>query len=195
LIPGRLKPVKDRILAYFKAGEFEKAIKILNSSAILLEASDIQPVLADCERMAAEALLRSDFIEARQRYHRREGLLALLNGGFDPKKLIPPVQMPEIYRGKILLVSIFGGVVDEVVCLRSNDVHHQDILRNTELAIQDLGLHGSQVRELGGASINCEPDGSVIIWGGSDEFGACDKHFAAMLIRLAYPNKTIAIQD
>lgn len=86
-------------------------------------------------------------------------------------------------------------MIDAMVCLRSNDLHHRDILRNTEMEIADLGLHGSRVRELGGASVTVEPDGTTCIRGGSDDFGACDRNLAAELIRLACPDKVVAVRD
>jgi hypothetical protein len=186
---------KERVLAYFEAGEFERAIELINASGVSLVGADIHRVITLFERMAAEALSRNVFVTVRQLHVRRESLLAFRDGGFDADKLIPQVKIPEAYRGKILLVSISGGVIGEIVCLRSNDLHHRDILRNTELAMQDLGLHSTRVWELGGASIHCETDGSMRIWGSSDDFGTCDKNFAAMLIKRVYPGKIITIQD
>ena len=145
--------------------------------------------MARFKSMEAEALPRNDFVKLRQLRRRIESLPAFFDSGFDASKLILAVRIPEGYCGKILLVSISGGVVGEMVCLRSNDLHHRDILRNTELELRDLGLHGSQVRELGGASILSEPDGSIRIWGGSDDFGPCDKNLAAMLIERMNPEK------
>jgi hypothetical protein len=194
----RAKPMqtaKELVLTHFKAGEFERAIELVNSSGISLERSDIDQVIALFENMAAEALSRDDFLRIRQLRHRKKSLLAFCTGGFDANELILSVEIPEPYRGKILLVSISGGVIGDRVCLRSNDLHHRDILRNTELEIRDIGLHRSYVRELGGASAHSEPDGSMHIWGSSDDFGACDKNFAAMLIKERYPGKIITIQD
>ena len=194
-MPKGIESAEGQVLAWFEAGEFEKAINLINSSGVRLDIWDICLVIARFESMAAEALQRNDFVTIRQLRYRKESLLSFCNGGFDADKLIPPVRMSEGYCGKILLVSISGGVIGEMVCLRSDDLHHRDILRNTELEIQDLGLHGSRVRELGGASVRSEPDGSMCIWGGSDDFGACDKEFAAMLIKKMYPGKIIIILD
>jgi len=190
-----LKRAKDRVLACFGAGEFEEAVKLLNSSGARIEIPDLKGILVDYEKAAAEALLRDDFEEVRKLRHRTESLQAFCTGGFNPNTLIPKVLMTEAYCGKILLVSISGGVIDEMICLRSNDLHHRDILRNAELALRDIGLHGSRARELGGAYVSNEIDGHTCIRGGSDEFGACDKNLAAVLIMSMYPNKTIFIQD
>lgn len=64
--------------------------------------------------------------------------------------MIPSVVLPEGYRGKILLVSI-SVKKERAVVLRSGDLWHREILRNTEVEIQALGLSGAQVDELGGA--------------------------------------------
>lgn len=194
-MPKQMQTAEGQVLAWFEAGEFEKAIHLINSSGVGLDIWDIGLVIASFESLAAEARQRDDFVTIRQLRHRKESLLSYYNGGFDAGKLILPVRMPEGYCGKILLVSISGGVIGETVCLRSNDLHHRDILRNTELEIQDLCLHGLRVGELGGAHIHTGPGGSMCIWGGSDDFGACDKEFAAMLIEKMYPGKIINIQD
>jgi hypothetical protein len=105
--------------------------------------------------------------------------------------MIPPVILPEGYSGKILLVSV---AVDKerVVVLRSGDLWHREILRNTEAEMRDLGLSGAQVHELGGAHLRFEADGSIFIWGGSEQFGTCDYEYVAALLRLVWPGRKVA---
>ena len=105
--------------------------------------------------------------------------------------LIPAVVLPEGYRGKILLLSIAVGK-ERMVALRSGDLWHREILRNTEAEIRALGL-SAQVHELGGAHLRFEPDGSILIGGGSDDFGACDLHAAASLVKTLWPDRTIEV--
>ncbi len=105
-------------------------------------------------------------------------------------KMIPAVVLPEGYRGKILLVSIAVGA-EHVVVLRSGDLWHREILRNTEAEIRALGLSGAKIDELGGAHLRFEADGSILIWGGSDEFGACDHEYAAALLKSVWPDRRI----
>jgi len=50
--------------------------------------------------------------------------------------LIPPVILPEGYNGKILLVSVSGTMILKTVVLRSGDLWHREILRNTENEIR-----------------------------------------------------------
>lgn len=103
---------------------------------------------------------------------------------------IPPVVLPEGYRGKILLASITVAG-ERIVVLRSGDLWHREILRNTEAEIRGLGLSEARIDEMGGAHLRFEADGSILIWGGSDEFGACDHQYAAALLKMVWPDRKI----
>jgi hypothetical protein len=109
-----------------------------------------------------------------------------------PGETIPAVLLPEGYRGKILLVLITLGE-ESLVALRSGDLWHREILRNTQAEVSNLGLKGARVHELGGASLFFEADGSIRICGGSDEFGACDLEYAAALVRAARPGRRVIV--
>ena len=111
------------------------------------------------------------------------------------KKRIPEIILPEGYDGKILLVSVSGEGIEKSVVLRSGDLWHREILRNTETEIKDLGVENAQVHELGGASVRFEPDGTVTIYGASQEFGACDKEYAANIIKKKFRGRRIHIRD
>ena len=112
----------------------------------------------------------------------------------DQKPEILPVILPQGYNGKILLVSVAAATIDQRVVLHSGDLWHREILRNTENEIRDLGVVNAQVHPLGGALLRFEPDGSVIIYGSSQEFGACDKEYAAMMVRDAFPARRVEIR-
>ena len=103
-------------------------------------------------------------------------------------------ELPEGYVGKILMVLLTGGGFDDAVCLRSGDGWHREILHNTRAEIADLGFPDAQAHPLGGAHAGFESDGSVLIWGTSDEFGCCDKDLAARLVARAYPERTVRIE-
>ena len=109
--------------------------------------------------------------------------------------LIPPVILPEGYHGKILLVSVSGTMIDETVILRSGDLWHREILRNTENEIRSYGITDAQVHQLGGALVRFEPDGTIIIYGRSQEFGACDKAYAAELVRDLFPERRVLVRN
>ncbi|MGB5745583.1 MAG: hypothetical protein WBM69_01295 [Desulfobacterales bacterium] len=72
---------------------------------------------------------------------------------------------------------------------------NREILRNTEAEIKSLGFENALVHEIGGALVRFEPDGAIIIYGASQEFGACDKEFAAEIIRKEFRKRTIKVRD
>jgi hypothetical protein len=122
-----------------------------------------------------------------------------LAGGFTSEKrsleeMIPAVILPDGYRGKILLVLITAGE-ESLVVIRSGDLWHREILRNTEAEVRNLGLIDAQVNELGGAFLFFEAEGSIRIWGGSDEFGACDRNYAAGLVKAARPGSVVVVSS
>jgi hypothetical protein len=111
----------------------------------------------------------------------------------DRKPEIVPVILPEGYNGKILSISVTAARVGKRVVLRSGDLWHREILRNTENEISALGID-AQVHPLGGALLRFEPDGSIIISGSSHEFGSCDKAYAARLVQEAFPASRVEVR-
>ena len=107
------------------------------------------------------------------------------------RRKIPAVIVPEGYAGKILLVSVSAEGLDEMVILRSGDLWHREILRNTEAEIRNLGFRNARLQELGGAHLRFEPDGTIIIHGTSEQYGACDKEYAAGLLKEKFPGRRI----
>ena len=110
----------------------------------------------------------------------------------DPEKLIDKIILPEGYNGKILLVMIVGGFLDGQILLRSGDMWHREILRNTENEIKELGFVESDVYELGGAHVRFEKN-DIVIFGTSDDFGSCDKVYASKLIRQLFKDRNVLI--
>jgi hypothetical protein len=111
------------------------------------------------------------------------------------ERLLPEVILPEGYNGKILLVSVSGEGIDKTILLRSGDLWHREILRNTAAEIKTLGYETAQVHELGGALVRFEPDGTLTIYGASEEFGACDKEYATEIIKKKFRDRAIKIRD
>ena len=105
------------------------------------------------------------------------------------------VILPEGYNGKILLVSVSGDGIEKSVLLRSGDLWHREILRNTEAEIKNLGFENARVHELGGALASFEANGAITIYGASEEFGACDKEYAAEIIKKNFRDRAIKIRD
>ena len=186
---------EPQIIACFKAGELERAIALAAKLGMTLSEGEVRSITDHLKAGLEEALSIPDPIMTRRLRRRIDCFAALCNNGFDPKSLIPRVDLPDDYDGKVLLVAIAGGVIPEVIALRSNDLYHRDILRNTQLEIADLGLPRTQVRELGGACISSQSDDRICIWGSSDEFGPGDKEIIAMLVRERYPERTVVVED
>ena len=107
----------------------------------------------------------------------------------------PSVVLPEGYNGKILLALVKASDIEDTVVLRSGDLWHREILRNTETEISRLGLNAVAVHELGGAWVRSHRDGGFIVFGGSDEYGACDTSLAAQLLQRQFPGRTIRVED
>jgi hypothetical protein len=190
-MPGQNKQLIDS----FKAGEFEAAIGLADEFGVILSDGDISTIVDYFRTSLKKALLTHDYTMTRRLRRRSDRFSDFCNHGFDPKRLLPPVELPDGYTGKFLLVSIAGGVIPEMICLRSNDLYHRDILRNTQLELADLGLHGTHAMELGGGHVYSQSEDRITIRGSSDEFGACDKEFAAMLVRDLYPETTVVVDD
>jgi len=110
-------------------------------------------------------------------------------------KKIPAVILPEGYTGKILLISVSGDGLEEMVILRSGDLWHREILRNTESEIGNLGFRSARVYELGGAHLRFDSDGAIIIHGTSEQYGACDKEYAARLVRNEFPGRRVEVRS
>jgi len=111
------------------------------------------------------------------------------------KRLIPEVILPDGYNGKILLMAVSGMEIEKTTLLRSGDLWHREILRNTEAEIKTLGYETARVHELGGALVRFEEDGVITVYGTSDEFGACDKEYAAKIIKKKFRDRKIKIRD
>jgi hypothetical protein len=123
-------------------------------------------------------------IKALKRFH---------DNGCDPEKIINEVDLPDRYSGKILLVMIKGGFLGSMVCLRSGDIWHREILRNTESEIKDLGFLESTVYEMGGAHVQFGKNDDIVIFGTSDDFGSCDKVYASKLIQQTFKDRNVTI--
>ncbi len=122
-------------------------------------------------------------------------LRALLAHGPQPRKMIRDVELAPDYAGKFMLVRLAGGLPDGKLCLRGGDEWHREILRNTVAEIRDLGFSGVEALALGGGFVQREHRQRLRLWGASDEFGRCDMDLAVRLLRDAFPQTDIRIED
>ena len=109
-------------------------------------------------------------------------------------EIVPVINLPEGYRGKILLALVQSGKKLHVI-LRSGDLSHREILRNAQAEVRSLGLTEARVEELGGAQLAFREDGSIVIWGNSEDFGTCDREYVAELVRAAWPDRTVLVDE
>jgi hypothetical protein len=173
----------------------EAAVRLLKQRGGRVDPDAVAPLAHAYENRARRLQAAGEIGEARRMARRAAALSGLLAYGPDPARMVAETELPEGYQGKILLVALRGGAFDGAVCLRSGDDWHREILHNTRAEIHDLGFAHTRVDPLGGAYARFEPDGSVVIWGTSDEYGCCDKDLAARVIARAYPGKPVRIED
>lgn len=186
---------KKIILTHFKEGKLEPAAKAIEEFQINLTEFDFT-LLIDYFKNQIKRSLSEEKIREAIRFKRCLAAIKVLRDyGFDSRKLIPELILPEGYKGKILLISISGGLIEPMVCLRSGDIWHREILREAEEEIKDIGLVSTFVYEIGGAHLRFENNGSILIWGTSDEFGTCDKKIAADFVHKVYPGHKIFVED
>ncbi len=186
---------KKALLTCLETMQLERAVAIMRKAPIHIERSDFEAILAPMIEGLQQAQDSGQIGDARCLARRIYAIEGFRDYGPDPSKMIKISDLPDGYTGKILLLSLSGGVVEKMVCLRSGDDWHRAILANTREEISDLGFDGCVVHELGGASVRFEPNGAISIWGTSDDFGACDKDTAALLIATAHPGREIVITD
>jgi hypothetical protein len=172
----------------------EEAVQSLKSARGKVGLAAVGAMIGEYESRASRLQETGEMGEARRMARRAAALSGLLAHGPDPARMVAEVELAEGYRGKILLVLLRGGVFEGTVCLRSGDDLHREILCNTQAEVEDLGFIHTRVHSLGGAAASFEADGSISLWGTSDEFGCCDKEEAARMIARAYPVRTIRIE-
>jgi len=173
----------------------EAVIRLLKGAGGGVDSAAVRAMILGYETQTRQNQEAREIGEARRLARRAAALSGLLTHGPDPARMVAEVELMEGYRGKVLLVLLKGGVFEGTVCLRSGDDWHREILHNTQAEMEDLGFIHTRVHPLGGAFAGFEADGSITLWGTSDEFGCCDKELADQLIVRAYPGRTIRIED
>jgi hypothetical protein len=172
----------------------EEAVAELRANPGAMDRIAVEAMAREWEREAHSLRARGEIGEGRRRARRALALRRLLAHGPDPGRMVAELDLPEGYRGKIVLVLVRGGGFEGTLCLRSGDDWHREILRNVQAELLDLGFPSARAYALGGAYAEFDGD-RIILWGISDEFGCCDKELAAEMIGRAYPGRTVCIQD
>jgi len=190
-----LKEARADVMRLLREMRLEEAVQPLKSSRGKVDSTAVGAIIEEYESQASRMQAAGEIGEAKRVARRAAALKGLLLHGPDPARMVAEVELAEGYRGKILLVLLKGGVFEGTVCLRSGDDLHREILRNTQAEMEDLGFARTQVHPLGGAYAGFESDGSITIWGTSDEYGRCDKEEAARMIARVYPGNPVRIED
>ena len=172
----------------------EEAFVQMRSTSGAMDRTAVEAMAREWARRARSSHAAGEKGDARRGERRARALRALLAHGPEPSRMVAEVDLPEGYRGKILMVLLKGRGFEGTVCLRSGDDWHREILRNTQAELQDLGFPSARAYALGGAYAGFDGD-RIVIWGTSDEFGCCDKELAADMIRRAFPGRTVVIED
>jgi hypothetical protein len=185
---------KSLIMDFLCAGKFESAWDIMKERDVSKDDLDYHKFINDLERDVRYEITNGDIRAVNRLKRRILALNAFREYGLDPQKLIAPVALPDAYHGKVLLVHLVGGIANGFICLRSGDDWHREILQNTKEEIQDLGFENADVVPIGGAWVQFDPDGAIIVYGSSEEFGNCDKEVVADLIGSEFPEKKVLIR-
>ena len=123
------------------AGRLESAWDMIKKNDISLDDLDYQEAFKGLESNLHLATPKAD-IRACQSAQATYSipLTTFRRFGFVPQKLMSLVDLREGYHGKVLLVHIEGGRNKGLVCLRSGDDWHREILHNTREEIQGSGF-------------------------------------------------------
>jgi Janus/Ocnus family protein len=185
--------IYKKLSACVKAFKFEEAVKLGKQHNMTLTSADMDRIINSLVAQREES--RDTISNPHQLDQKIKALLRYRDNGCDPEKIIEKTILPEGYNGKILMVAITGGVINRFVCLRSGDLWHREILKNTENEIRNLGFIKSCVYALGGASVRFESNNDIVIYGTSDDFGSCDKVYASILIKTRFKDRKVMVLD
>jgi hypothetical protein len=185
---------KSVVLEHFKAGELEVALMQIDESKVRLEKSDYDQIISFLIQEFEQYVSNQQVRSAKRLARIIHSVKSFRTHGLDPSNILEPVILPDGYHGKILLLSVTGGILENNVILRSGDLWHSEILREAQEEIKDLGLINSDAYPLGGAWARFENENSIVIWGTSDQYGTCDKEAVAKLIQTVYWDKDLLIE-
>jgi hypothetical protein len=186
---------KSLIMDFLYSGRLESAWDIMKKNHVSRDELSYHQVIKNLERDVQYETNRGDIRAVNRLKRRIQSLKTFQEYGLVPHRLITCVDLPDAYHGKVLLVHLVGGIANGFVCLRSGDDWHREILQNTKEEIQDLGFEPADVVPVGGAWVQFDPDGGIIVYGSSEEFGTCDKAVVADLIEREFPAKRIIIRQ
>jgi hypothetical protein len=184
-------PMPAQVLACLHSGYLESAQQLMQQSHVVPEPQEVDAILQDLESQAATQQAQENPRQTKRIQRRILTLRVFREHGLDQEQLIRPVDLAEGYAGKILLVHLHCARSEGTLCLRSGDLWHREILRDTEEEIADLGFDLTIVSPVGGAWIRLDEKQAITLHGSSEEYGECDKEKAAQLIAAVYPHHRV----
>jgi hypothetical protein len=187
-------PTAAQVLACLQLGYLESAQQLMQQAHVVPEPRELDAILQDLEIQAASAQAQESPRQTKRIQRRIRALRVFREHGLTQERLIRVVDVPAGYTGKILLMHLQSIRSEGMLCVRSRDLWHREILRDTEEEIADLGFDLTTVSPLGGAWLRFDEHQVIILYGASQEFGECDKQLAAQLIAGAYPQHRIQIR-
>jgi len=179
-------PMPAQVLACLCLGYLESAQQLMQQAHVVPEPQDLDAILQDLESQAATQQAQENPRQAKRMQRRILALEVFREHGLDQEQLIRPVDLAEGYAGKILLMRLLSARSEGTLCLRSGDLWHREILRDTEEEIVDLGFDLTTVSPVGGAWIRFDDKQIITLYSSSEEYGECDKQRAAQLIAGVY---------
>lgn len=187
-------PPSIRLSAYLRLGRLASAEHLMQVAHAVPETQDLDAIQENLKCQAATEQALGNRRQSTRIQRRILALKVFREHGLDQERLIQPVDLPEGYAGKILLLSLKGPGSEGTTCLRSGDLWHREILADTEEEIADLGFDLTDVSPVGGAWVRFDESQVITLYGSSQEFGECDKQCAAQLIAGVYPHHRVQIK-
>ena len=184
-------PLPAQVRACLAVGYLESAQQLMQQTQVILNPQEADAILQDLESQAAMQQAQENPRQTKRMQRRILALKVFREHGLDQKRLIQTLDLPEGYAGKILLVHLHRASSEETICLRSGDLWHREILRDTVEEIADLGFDLTTVSPAGGAWVRFDEKQAITLYSSSEEYGKCDKEKAAQLIAGAYPGYRI----
>ena len=186
-----MSDARNKVLQLVQQGLLESAWSLMIRRGVTPDTRLLNGPIDGCLERAAWLKRKGD-IRASFLFQRRASALTILrDSGRLSGAVIPSTVLPEGYCGKILLAFVEGDLIPGRTFLRSGDDWHREILRSFEEEVCDYGFENVHVSPLGGAFAEFRPDGSIVLWGASEEFGRCRKEDALKLVRTAYPDRAV----
>ena len=176
-----------------EGGDLEAAVGVAGGTLKSRASASVARLIAGLYHLEVECRAAGEIREANRLKRRRRALLIFCDHGLDVDRLLATVRLSEGYEGKFLLLTVSGGAAGGRMFFRGGDEWHREILRNAREEVADLGLSRARVDAAGGGWVRCEDDGAISISGGSEEFGACDRHLAADMLRAACPQRAVRV--